>query len=468
MRTYTKILPLAIALTACGGGGGSTNPVETPVSTTPPTTPPVTVTSTEEYCEGFTLYKNTNYSDDTVDTELLEENSEECGYVEYPPYGTPEGEEYCEGEVQKQDFADGEGGTYTEAEDLAPACFVQMEEPPACSTTASATGDDRYNYITCDGLLQKTDFSFPYSPEHPGTAIVDMAVFFDNALTDRDGMTVEEFTLYQLREANRMFRDSGVDIRLRLTGITMVDSDPTKDLRGAYYNFFYSRGIYTGVKEIQEEQGADIGFLFRKRPENPIACGVAQNNASRGREYSRGITQCFHNSVFQETVSTRYYERAYETFVHEVGHLLGLEHHWQEVDNPAGTGLYTDSYGYLIPGYTVPIENYEGVHSGYGTIMSYADKATGRFSDTSQTFSIPETGQSKRLGTSGGCWSCTSPPPATEAVKHLQRVRYAMSQLHGAQNTPLFSPILPNTPTLDWKFEIGKKEYNREPHICLF
>ena len=93
-----------------------------------------------------------------------------------------------------------------------------------------------------------------------------------------------------------------------------------------------------------------------------------------------------------------------------MGHLFGLEH---DVDSANTQPMFEYSYGYLLPGY----ETENG--SGYGTVMSYSDLGTGRFSDRSERFEVPETGLSQPLGTEG-----------TDAVKHINRVRYYMSQLN--------------------------------------
>ena len=144
-------------------------------------------------------------------------------------------------------------------------------------------------------------------------------------------------------------------------------------------------------------------------------------------KHRRGVSQCHINTVFQQTEVTRYYERAHETFTHEIGHILGMDHNIESSGTSAT--LFPFSYGYLIPGYD---RDLSAEYNGYGTIMSYSDLPTGLFSDRSERFVIPETGASQRRGTDrqnsnflGG-----DVTPATDGVDHINRVRYYMSQLH--------------------------------------
>lgn len=539
-----KIFPLILLLTACGGGSGG-NELE------PSTTQqPATIVSQEQYCEGTTLYEDTTYSDGTVQKQLLEQNSsqclpsegtildafcedttkvtitadgnggevrseeeksEECGYVGPPAEGTPDGESYCavllEEDTEKldivsqrirhllredrlQDYHDGAGGIYTNRlKHIDQTCFEQMSEPPACFTDATDTGHPWYGYLTCDGVKQKTGVSFPYDPDQYETAVIDMLVVFDNALDneeDLDGMTVEEFIDKQIFLSNHMYISSGTKTLVRRAGIVRVDVAPG-DLYRQYAAFFSGRYEFNGLDNWQREAGADIVFLFKKKPENPIACGVANLDATRGITKSRGITQCFHNSTFQENSITRYYERAHETFAHEIGHLLGAQHEWQDADTP---GIFEYSFGYHIEGYNPQADNpdYEGIYGGYGSIMSYADLPSGRFSNYNQWCTFPEeageyAGQQVRMGTSGGCF-CVEPienqPPPTNNVETIARTRYLMSQLHelnhDIEGTEYGSAVGFNFSPLDEEEDLGalsnieimRKELMRTQNICLF
>ena len=403
-------------------------------------------------------------------TEVVETDSADCGWEPPPEEGTPLGDSYCAGtltaeefephreninhlllEDRLQDYADGEGGSYTERTvHLDQSCFVQMERPDDCPTDATDTGDSRYDYLTCDGVKQRTGVSFPYQPrsEHTGRAIIDMLFVVDTALTeeDRDGMTVEEFVDKQIYESNHMYMASGTYTLVRRAGIVMVDVAPG-DLYRQYSAFFNERYEFRGLGDWQREAEADLAFLFKKRPEEPIACGVANLDATRGMDKTRGILQCFHNSTFQEYEITRYYQRAHETFAHEIGHLLGAQHEYNDVRSD--WGLFEYSYGHHLEGYNPQVDNpdYEGVYGGFGTIMTYADLPTGRFSDYNVSCTFGEgtgeyEGQSVKLGTTGGCFcleEIENQPPPTNNAETILRTRWVMSQLHEMEHGVQFS-----------------------------
>jgi hypothetical protein len=475
--------------TIADGNGGSTQE-ETPNSPQCGyVAPPAEGTILDEFCEDTTkVIITADGNGGEVRSE--EEKSEDCGYVGPPAEGTPDGDSYCayilEDDTEKldivaesinhlvrqdrlQDYHDGEGGIYTDRlVHIDETCFVQMEKPADCPTDYSPTDDSRFDYVTCDGVKQKSSVSFPFDKQDTGLAIIDMLVVFDTNLTeeDRDGMTVEEFVDKQVWEANHIYISSGLHTVVRVADIKMVEV-AAGDLYRQYTAFFNGRYEFNGLDDWQREADADIAFLFKKRPENGIACGVASLDATRGLDKTRGITQCFHNSTFQSTETTRYYERAPETFAHEIGHLLGAQHVWEDADTP---GIFEYSFGYNLPGYNPQegILEYTGAYGGYGTIMSYADLATGMFSNYELVCQWPEeagsyAGQSVRMGTRGGCF-CLDPiedqPPPTNNAETIKRTRWIMSQLHEVEHGLQFSPFT--------NMQMDGLTLEEDPEICLF
>jgi len=229
-----------LLLAACGGGGSGTEDQQTVV--TPPPSNPSQGTVLETSCDGTTLIETIadgnggstqqetpnssecgyvappaegvildEFCEDTTKVTITadgnggevrseQEKSEDCGYVGPPAEGTPDGDSYCAYILENteklevvaqginhllrqdrlQDYHDGEGGTYTDRlVHVDQTCFVQMEKPVDCPTTPTDTGDPRYDYLTCDGVKQRTSVSFPFDKQDTGLAIIDMLVVVD-------------------------------------------------------------------------------------------------------------------------------------------------------------------------------------------------------------------------------------------------------------------------------------------------
>ena len=328
----------------------------------------------------------------------------------------------------------------------------QMTRPEECLTDATSTGDSVYQYITCDGLLVRSDIDFPYDPDSTEVAIIDLLAVVDIQLDEElDGLTYEEFAQREVDLANKSFADSGVYVKLRLSGVQLVEV-----ARGDLYRqidyFTKGKAEFSDLDKWQKDAGADIAFLFKKISTKPIACGVAlYNDTTQEYKHRRAVSQCHINTVFNMTETTRYYERAHETFTHEIGHILGMDHNIESAGSPDGT-LFPFSYGYLIRGYDRDLSD---EYNGYGTIMSYSDLPTGRFSDRSERFTIPETGASERLGKDRDGFNLfgIETNPGTDGVEHLNRVRYYMSQLH-----EMFNVDGEDSPTY----------FKKDDNICLF
>ena len=296
-----------------------------------------------------------------------------------------------------------------------PPAPVQMSKPSECLTTFSYTGLPDFPYVTCDGIPTSGMASYPYDADNTETALITVMAVVDTNLTEemRRGLTVEEFVQKQFDFANDIFATSGVYITLQVAGIEVVDVT-SGDLLRQYRYFSDSRGEFRGMDELQVAHGADFAFLFKKREDDPWACGVAAlTNDRQPRNKRRGVSQCHVGEEFNETATTRYYERASITFTHEMGHLFGLEHN---IESATLTPVFPFSYGYLLPEYE---DDKTDEWNGYGSVMSYSDKPTHMMSDPDATFEIPELGIVVLVGSE-----------VADAVRHLNRVRYYMSQQH--------------------------------------
>lgn len=309
-----------------------------------------------------------------------------------------------------------------------PVVEQQMSKPTECLTDASDTGDPVYEFVTCDGIPVRSDIDFPYDESNTEIAIIDMLAVVDTKLDEElDGGTYEEFAQREIDLANQLFADSGVYVKLQLVGVKLVEVN-----KGSLYKQIenFSRGVkeFSDLDRWQQDSKADLAFLFKKIEDEPLACGVAlYNDLTQEYRYRRGVSQCHINTVFQETEVTRYYERAHETFTHEVGHILGMDHNIESKGTKST--LFPFSYGYLIRGYQQDLSD---EYNGYGTIMSYSDLPTGLFSDRDGRFLIPETDTSQRLGKYRNGFDILGieTNPGTDGVDHVNRVRYYMSQLH--------------------------------------
>jgi len=412
-----RFIPLVLTtllLSACGGGG------EAPATESlPPAPPPISVVSDEQYCEDFTLFREIKYSDGSNELTTVEENSEQCGYVPPPEYGTPLSDPYCSKQTIQdrfitlltlvRDIADGTGGKQVE---IVEETSIQCGYAQDCPTSASGEAGD-FPYITCDGVRQSTNVDFAYSPESTYINTVDLLIIFDPNV-DTDGLARDDFIQRELDFANETFRRSGAFIKLNLVAVREQEIADNETLRTLIYPLGDNRDTFNWVTEEQQQVGADIAFLFLSRRADPIACGVAYLDGTREIGKTRGITQCYMNSVFQPDY-LRYYNRAHETFTHEIGHILGLAHDVKNTTN--NIGIFDHSYGYQQDGVEL------------GTIMSYSNEAFNRFSDPYEREEVD--GISYSIGNdTDSCFGIDcEPQPITNATAHLNRVRDTMSKL---------------------------------------
>jgi len=387
-KSKNCFLFLLCFLVACGGG--SSGPA------------PVTIVSDAQYCDddSFDLLRKVTYSDGTVEINLIETNSTECGYI-----------------------PDTDGDGYNDEEDVYPDDPNLWLEQTVCESEYSKTvideDNDFFNYINCDGQPQRTPINFIYNPESTEIAQIDILVYIDiNLDLEKRGVSsYQELIDREFDVANKLYAASGVYVNLNAIAYIETEIDPERDVIELLEDFRdpdESNLWYEPVDSDMNEYDADLAYIFAE-PRPSTICGAAWINNRLERQYSKGFIQCYQrdNRIPDD--------RGNITFSHEVGHNLGMMHDRDQYSPQSRkSGQYNYSYGWIIP------ETIDTDFEGYGSIMSYADRDTNFFSSPDITWEHPESGLIYNNGTD-----------KSNAVESMNRTRMTYSKINEQSDSTL-------------------------------
>jgi Metallo-peptidase family M12B Reprolysin-like len=159
---------------------------------------------------------------------------------------------------------------------------------------------------------------------------------------------------------NQAFKDSGVQIQLRLVHTQRVNYTNHNLNKTALYDLTYGQGTLTDIAALRETHGADLVNLLRPFvADAQQGCGLAWIGGSGGRNFNAGEAY----SVVSDGIDDFHYCTDY-TFAHELSHNMGSSH---DRENARYFGKFPYSYGINI--------------NDYGTIMSYSAIELGLFSN---------------------------------------------------------------------------------------
>ena len=229
----------------------------------------------------------------------------------------------------------------------------KTQQPPAYVTNINTTAKGINNSsTTIDAGVKKQ--SPTISDKTSEETIIDVMVLYTDGLqtTRIDNL---------IATSNQAFKDSNVQIQLRLVHTQRVNYTNHNLNETALYDLSYGQSSFSNIAALRETHGADLVSLVRQFDANAHqGCGLAWVGGSGGRDFDSRESY----SVVSDGIDDFRYCTDY-TFAHELSHNLGSSHDRQ---NARYYGKFPYSFG-------LNIDNH------HGTIMSYAAVELGIFSN---------------------------------------------------------------------------------------
>jgi len=266
------------------------------------------------------------------------------------------------------------GMRHVEGEDFCPT-------PPAAAargTIANATA------------TTTTSTSTASSTSLPGSTVIDVLVLYTPGFaTDKGGISGVNLAIDNLiAVSNQAYKDSGVAIQLRRVGAEQVSIADKTSNSTVLNDLTNGVGAFSNVKARRNALGADLVTLVRPFwRQSQVSCGVGWIGGYNLSPMSNYANYAF--SVVSEgsdRAKSGYYCHV-TSFVHELGHNMGLMHDRANAGTVKGATTY--AYGF-------------GVNGSFGTVMSYLWPKLVKFSNPNdytcagnQRCGVPETDTAK-------------------------------------------------------------------------
>lgn len=218
--------------------------------------------------------------------------------------------------------------------------------------TLRGSGLVRYRHAS------ETDYAAKATLSPGGLVIIDLVVGYTRSLADSD---FQRKLKLLIALTNQAFRDSKINISLRLAGTQAVDYPDESDNDNALNDLTENVGSLKILQNLKQKTNADAVMLLRSFvPSTQGGCGSAWVNGSNSSPMNADHAY----AVVSLGAGGNQYCSNY-ALAHELGHILGATH---DAAHSTTMGRFPYSYGY-------------GMENRFGDIMSYYSPEIGVFSN---------------------------------------------------------------------------------------
>lgn len=184
--------------------------------------------------------------------------------------------------------------------------------------------------------------------------IIDVMVLYTKAATQTyKGRDIDARISAYISYANKAYDNSNVNLKLRLVHSEKLKNDYYPTVNGYNLDSFRADGY---VQNLRKKHGADIVSLVNlaeRTNDGYITCGIGYVPQGYVSQYnSEGK---FHYGASSQAYNLVGVDCGYNTFVHELGHNMGLGH---SVEQKSKGGVYQWARGY-------------GEYGNFTTVMAY-------------------------------------------------------------------------------------------------
>lgn len=184
-------------------------------------------------------------------------------------------------------------------------------------------------------LLLATPFSFA------ANAVIDVMAVYTNGTADTYGGDPTTRINQVFQVANQIYKDSNVNIELRLVKTLKVDYTDDNSADIALNDITQGKTVFSVVAAAREQAKADMVILYRPYKAVQGSCGIAWIGG-------QGTNGDFSNPGVKNYMFSHIAINSCGDFVtaHELGHNMGLKHSRKQ-DGSGGTFPYALGYGVM-------------------------------------------------------------------------------------------------------------------------